>query len=136
MKLPDETQVMRKPFRLIVGLLSLLLMLWLAAGFATTHELGRSQQRPLRKDQLIQALRIGGVSSSEYVARIRARGVDFEMTPAIEKELRAAGASSEVIEAIRDNYRPPVPRQPISRPTPNTTPSRVPAAPPRQIAPQ
>jgi len=137
MKLPDETQAMRKPFRLIVGLLSLLLMLWLAAGFAMTHELGRSQQRPLRKDQLIQALRIGGVSSGEYVARIHARGVDFELTQANEKELRAAGASSAVIEAIRANYRQPTPRQttiPVPKPsntansTNNTNP--IPAAKP------
>ncbi|MDT4955692.1 MAG: hypothetical protein QOJ02_3830 [Acidobacteriota bacterium] len=77
-------------------------------------------KRPLRKEQLIQALRVGGVSSSEYVKRIRERGVDFELTPAIEKELRAAGASSAVIEAIRANYRPPV-----SLPTPNPTPPQA-----------
>ena len=67
-------------------------------------------KRPLRKEQLIQALRVGGVSSNEYMKRIRERGVDFELTPAIEKELRAAGASSEMIEAIRANYRPPAPQ--------------------------
>ena len=64
-------------------------------------------KRPLRKEQLIEALHVGGdvVSASEFVRRIQERGVDFELTPTIEEELRAAGASSETIEAIRANYR-------------------------------
>ncbi|HEX8890473.1 MAG TPA: formylglycine-generating enzyme family protein [Pyrinomonadaceae bacterium] len=119
MRLSDEVQAIRKRVRLIVGLLSLLFALWLAAGFATSKN-GAIQQRPLRKDQLIQALQIGGVSSSEYVQRIRSRGVDFKLTPAIERELRAAGASSAMIEAIRANYHAPVP---LSTPKPTPRPS-------------
>jgi hypothetical protein len=78
-------------------------------GQGATQEQGNAApaKRPLRKEQLIEALHVGGdvVSSSEFVRRIQERGVDFELTPTIEEELRAAGASPEMIEAIRANYR-------------------------------
>src|SRR5712692_10371692 len=93
---------MQKSTRLIAVALGTLLMLSLTAGFETAQTQTRG---PLRKDQLIEALRIGGLAASEYVQRIRDRGVDFELTAAIEKELRDAGASSEIIEAIRANHR-------------------------------
>lgn len=102
MRLAGETQAMRKSTRLIAVAISTLLMLSLTAGLATAQTQAKG---PLRKDQLIEALRIGGLPAGEYVQRIRDRGVDFELTPAIEKELRAAGASSEIIEAIGANHR-------------------------------
>jgi formylglycine-generating enzyme required for sulfatase activity len=93
---------MRKLTRLITIVLSSLLLL----GFAIDATRAQSQAKgPLRKDQLVEALRVGGLQPGEYIQRIRDRGVDFELTPAIEKELRDAGATSEIIEAIRANHR-------------------------------
>ncbi len=48
------------------------------------------------------------------------RGVTFALTPEIEKELRAAGANSTLVEAIRQNGPSPV-RTPTPRPTVTTT---------------
>src|SRR5437868_967734 len=39
-------------------------------------------------------------------AAIRDSGVDFEVTPAVEQELRDAGATPELVVAARANYRP------------------------------
>jgi len=39
-------------------------------------------------------------------AAIRDSGVDFEVTPAVEQELRDAGATPELVAAARANYRP------------------------------
>src|SRR2546423_1873996 len=41
-------------------------------------------------------------------AAIRDSGVDFEVTPAVEQELRDAGATPELVAAARANYRPSV----------------------------
>src|SRR5258708_22079147 len=91
---------MRKSTRLTTIVLGALVALSLTA--AAT--IGQPQAKgPLRKDQLIEALRVGGLAPAEYIQRIRDRGVDFDLTPAIEKELRDAGATSEIIEAIRTN---------------------------------
>jgi formylglycine-generating enzyme required for sulfatase activity len=102
MKLAGGTQAMRKSTRLTAAALSTVFLFTLTAGLATAQAQAKG---PLRKDQLIEALRVGGLPAGEYLQRIRDRGVDFELTPDIEKELRAAGANSEIIEAIRANHR-------------------------------
>jgi len=61
----------------------------------------------VRKDKLINTLRSKQLQTREIVNTINARGVDFQLTPVIEKELMAAGARPEVISAVRDNYRQP-----------------------------
>jgi formylglycine-generating enzyme len=93
----------------IISLLTLLL-LWLITSSALTQDSGKKP--PIRKAGIINALKElrKGDSQAGIVEEVYQRGVDFELTPAIEKELRAAGATSEMIEAIRANYRPPVPR--------------------------
>ncbi|MCA1591295.1 MAG: peptidase S10 [Acidobacteria bacterium] len=45
-------------------------------------------------------------SMSLIVAAIRDSGVDFEVTPPVEQELRDAGATPELISTARMNYRP------------------------------
>jgi len=102
MKLAGKTQAMQRSTRPLAAALGTVFLLMMAAGSVTAQPQAKG---PLRKDQLVEALRVGGLSASEYVQRIRDRGVDFELTPAIEKELREAGASSEIIEAIRANHR-------------------------------
>jgi carboxypeptidase C (cathepsin A) len=43
---------------------------------------------------------------SMLAAAIRDSGVDFEVTPAVEQELLAAGATPELVAAARSNFRP------------------------------
>src|SRR4029077_9366456 len=50
-----------------------------------------------------------GDSQSFLVREIRLRKVDFELTERITSELREAGATPALIEAVRANYRKPAP---------------------------
>lgn len=61
--------------------------------------------KPIRKDGLVQAIRINGFTTEELIDRVQNRGVDFSVTPEVEKELLDAGARPELIEACRKNYR-------------------------------
>jgi carboxypeptidase C (cathepsin A) len=51
---------------------------------------------PDRRDAGLQVL----------AAAVRDSGVDFEVTPAVEQELREAGATTELVAAARANFRP------------------------------
>ena len=44
--------------------------------------------------------------AAQMIAAMRESGVDFEVTPAVEQELRDAGATPELITAARASYRP------------------------------
>jgi hypothetical protein len=63
-------------------------------------------KKPISKQGLINAVKINSLSTADLVTDIQARGVDFKMTTGNESQLRAAGATTEVIEAARANYRP------------------------------
>ena len=76
-------------------------------------------KKPISRQGLVNAVKINGLSTSELVAQIQRRGVDFEMTAADESDLQAVGARPEVIEAARANYRPAVA---AARPTPTAPP--------------
>jgi hypothetical protein len=73
---------------------------------ACAHATRAQAKKPITKDGLVKAVRINGLSTAELVQEIRTRGVAFQMTPAVESEMRQAGARPEVIEAARTNYRP------------------------------
>lgn len=60
--------------------------------------------RPISEKGLVSALTIGGLAPQELVDIIGRRGVDFLMNPDVEQQLRAAGATSAVIEAVRAHY--------------------------------
>jgi hypothetical protein len=57
---------------------------------------------------LIDALRkgIGVLPPSEFVQTIQRRGVSFEVTASVVRQLQQARATPEIIQAARDNYRP------------------------------
>jgi hypothetical protein len=61
---------------------------------------------PVIKDGLIRASKDRG-SASKLVALIKAQGVDFIVTSAIESELVAQGVKPDVIRVAKDNYRIP-----------------------------
>ena len=79
--------------------------------------------KPITKRGLLDALKIGGLTTAELVRKLKERGVNFAVTPDVEDELRKAGASSEVIHAARDNYHG---AQPTSSKPPVTVVENVP----------
>jgi formylglycine-generating enzyme required for sulfatase activity len=87
-----------------------------------------SQEAPLTLAQILTGLQTQGrtaenrtlVARNQYIARrVRERGVTFRLTEEFESEIRRAGASEELIKAIRENS-PPAPR-PTPTPTPRPT---------------
>lgn len=60
---------------------------------------------PVRKDRLIRALRSKQLQTGDIVTIINRNGVDFELTAETKKNLVAAGARPEIIEAIASNSR-------------------------------
>jgi hypothetical protein len=72
-----------------------------------------SKPKSISQEGLTDALRIGGLSTDELVAIVLKRGVAFQMTDQIESSLRAAGAASALIDAVRKNYRPPEDAVPV-----------------------
>jgi hypothetical protein len=61
--------------------------------------------KPISEKGLEDALKIGGLQPPELVSLIEKRGVDFFLNGEVEAQLRAAGATSAVIEAVRTHYR-------------------------------
>ena len=62
--------------------------------------------QPAYKWRLLQALHQRSAPQEDLIEEVRQGGVNFEMTPQDEEEFKAAGASPELIKAIRENYRP------------------------------
>lgn len=62
---------------------------------------------PVKKNRLVQALRLRQLQTRDIVTIINTNGVDFELTPSVKKSLIAAGARPEVIKAVANNPRFP-----------------------------
>lgn len=81
-------------------------LLLLIPGFLFAISIRAVAQTPVKtpydKDRLLRVLELKALPTQEIVEAIRQRGVDFQMTPAVESEFRAAGAFAELIEAIRN----------------------------------
>lgn len=60
---------------------------------------------PVKKENLIKALRSKQLQTRDIVAVITSNGVDFSLTSEIRKSLVAAGARPEIIRAIENNRR-------------------------------
>jgi hypothetical protein len=63
--------------------------------------------KPVSQQGMMEALRIGGLTTQELIEIVQKRGVAFQLTEQVEADLRAAGAAGPLIEAVRANYRPP-----------------------------
>ena len=95
--------------------------------------LSAQTSKPISKNGLLKALQIGGLTQSEFIEQVNARGVSFTMNKDIEAELRAAGASSELIDAIRAKTKGANSRTPA--PGPDHAPPNATAAQPAAWAP-
>lgn len=72
--------------------------------YASSAICAQEPAKPITEKGLVTALTIGGLEAQELVDIIDRRGVDFSLTPESEQQLRAAGATSAVIEAVRTHY--------------------------------
>jgi hypothetical protein len=72
---------------------------------ATALVQGQAAGGALSKDRLIKLLKLGDSSQQELAQAVARKGVDFQPTADDEKELRQAGASDELIAAVRANFR-------------------------------
>jgi TPR repeat protein len=97
---------------------------------ASTEFVAHAQGQPTKpislNGLLYELQQIRGYTPQELTQIIRERGVDFEVTSDVERQLRQAGATSEVMEAARSNYRgtrvlPPAPKPTPPKPVPPTT---------------
>lgn len=61
----------------------------------------QTARRPLTKDQTLQLLR-GDVPPARIDALAREQGIDFQITPDVEGDLRQAGANDELIATLRE----------------------------------
>jgi len=61
--------------------------------------------KPFSEKGLESVLRFHLLSMKQLAEFVRERGVDFQLTPPIEKKLVAAGAYNELLEVVRASYR-------------------------------
>ena len=103
---------------------ALLLSLSLLAGTWSVLQ-AQKKEAPFTLDEVLKGLHTQGVMAeirtlaarNQYIARrVRERGVTFPLTEAFESELRKAGASPELLKAIREHS--PALHKPVPTPTP------------------
>jgi TonB family protein len=99
-------KLQQQPGRILIIKLFALALLVLSGAVARAQE----TKKPLGKQEVIKAISINEPSTVELVKQIEARGVAFRMSADDETELKTAGASSALIEAVRRNYRAPLDR--------------------------
>lgn len=101
---------LRRKFRIIQ--LFLVCFLCLLVG----HEaLTQTPSKPLSKIEVVNLLQ-GEVPPDRVAQIVRKRGIGFQVTPEIEKELRGAGATPELQETLRE-LAPPPPKPEPALPT-------------------
>jgi TonB family protein len=61
--------------------------------------------KPIDREGLMEAVKLGGLGPQEIVGIIKDFGVDFRLTAEDEKQLRKLGADQRVIEAVKGNYK-------------------------------
>ena len=83
----------------------LTVMLTLTFGVSVISAQKKYVGAPVTKSGLMKALKLRQFQTSDIVAYVRSQGVDFRLTDDFERDLRAAGARPELIEAVRQNFR-------------------------------
>jgi hypothetical protein len=62
---------------------------------------------PVTKPRLIKTIQSKQIALPEIVTLIKTNGVDFQLTAAVEQELSAVKTRSQIIDAVRANFRAP-----------------------------
>lgn len=81
--------------------LSLATLVLIALAGVVAH----AQEKPFSQKSLVDTLRTNAFSTRDLVRQVKARGVDFQLTPEIEQGILKAGAYPDVVDAVRANYR-------------------------------
>jgi hypothetical protein len=89
--------------------IALVLVICLLAAAPAEAQSTPAAPKPISLQGLMEALRIGGLTTQELIDIVNQRGVVFQVTEQVETDMRAAGAQTTLIEAVRAAYRPPVP---------------------------
>lgn len=108
-------------------------LIFLACLLCLLSGCGATAQTPLKALSQTEVANLlqGGVPPERLEEIVRKRGIDFQVTPEIEKELRNAGATSTLLGTLRELAPPPPkPEPPAPQPTAVPTP---PAPAPLQI---
>jgi hypothetical protein len=106
-----------------------LCLLWLLVGACALAQAAK----PITREGLEKALKLGGLKTSELIVQVKKRGVDFPLSGETQAQLTRLGAAPELLDAIAENYRGSAelaPPQPIPQP-----PSSFKPAPARAAAP-
>lgn len=90
-----------------------------------TEGLPAQTLKPITFKDLVNSLKTHGISNTELAQIVQSRGVEFELTPDKESELKAAGANAQLLAAVRVSYRGASSTAPSS-----AQPSRAPSAQP------
>ncbi|MBZ5513694.1 MAG: PEGA domain-containing protein [Acidobacteriia bacterium] len=112
-----------RPRQLLRGLLALAAALLLFHSLELTSVQAQTSRKALSKNEVIELLE-SGVSPTRVEELSRQYGLAFTITSSVETELRDAGATDELVEALR-KLGPQAPAAPPSTPTahePPTTP--------------
>jgi hypothetical protein len=92
--------------------------------FLSGHRIAaQTPPKALSKTEVVDLLQ-GAVPPDRIAEIVRKRGIDFQVTPEIERDLRGAGATLELIETLRELAPAPPKPQPLT-----LKPAAVPAAP-------
>jgi TonB family protein len=78
----------------------ILLILVLLAGLCAAQT-----PKPIDREGLMEAVKLGGLGPQEIVGIIKDFGVDFRLTAEDEKQLRKLGADQRVIDAVKANFK-------------------------------
>ena len=78
-------------------LISLNLLLILAAGILPAQDAGRHF---LNQDQVLRLIKQEKQQPDHLIKTVHDQGVDFDLTPEIEKKMRKAGADDQILQAI------------------------------------
>lgn len=88
---------------------------------------------PFRKDTLLRLVQSKQYKTDNIIKAVETKGVDFTLTDSVAAEFRAAGAFPELLEAIRNNYRPTTTADNGRNNNPTTTSSSDPPLSQREI---
>jgi formylglycine-generating enzyme required for sulfatase activity len=102
------------PGRTLRGLIAPLVALVLGLCALNAHAQSR---KPFTKAAIVGMLK-GEVAPHRVAALARERGIDFQITPEVESELRRAGATAELLATLRELApKPLAPPKPPEKPT-------------------
>jgi hypothetical protein len=96
----------RVDMRVNVRLLTLTAAALALSLFSTSGARMQGAGKPIKKEKMLEVLHKNLLPTRIFVEQVRTRGVDFQVTPPVESELKQAGARPELISAARESYRP------------------------------